>query len=434
MATAEELLRSELCDDILTVDLDSRIIVIPNHVTNLGVESDDGVKLLHFRIPRHYCETDLSEFEIRINYENAKGGGDVYEAKNVVVEDDMISFDWLVGRNAVTFKGNVKFNLCLRDVTGNVVNREFNTAVAKLPVLEGLETGEAAIIEYTDLLEEWKDELFGDTMKANVQEGISAYVTEHADELVGPQGPKGDTGEQGPKGDTGAQGPKGDTGSTGPQGPKGDTGSGFAVVDYYATLSALKAAVPNPAVGAAYGVGSAEPYDIYIYGETAGWVNNGPLQGAKGDKGDQGIPGETGSDGVGIKSVTQTTTSSADGGSNIITVTKTDGTTSSFTVKNGSQGSKGDTGSQGPKGDTGPQGPQGEQGPKGDTGDAGKTPVKGTDYFTASDKTELENSIATQMGSENTDYTTVRARGIVLSQDNPVSVPNGCLCGVYTIS
>ncbi len=37
--------------------------------------------------------------------------------------------------------------------------------------------------------------------------------------VVGPQGPKGDTGATGP------QGPKGDTGAVGPQGPKGDTGA-----------------------------------------------------------------------------------------------------------------------------------------------------------------------------------------------------------------
>ena len=44
---------------------------------------------------------------------------------------------------------------------------------------------------------------------------------------TGPQGPKGDTGEQGiqgPKGDTGERGPKGDTGATGPQGPQGVQG------------------------------------------------------------------------------------------------------------------------------------------------------------------------------------------------------------------
>lgn len=75
---------------------------------------------------------------------------------------------------------------------------------------------------------------------------------------------------------------------------------------------------------------------------------------AQGDKGDTG---------VGIQSVVQTTTSNADGGSNIVTVTLTDGTTSTFTVKNGSKGS---------------QGIQGEQGPKGDKGDKGDTGANGT--------------------------------------------------------
>ena len=45
--------------------------------------------------------------------------------------------------------------------------------------------------------------------------------------VVGPQGPKGDTGATGPagpKGDTGATGPQGETGPAGPQGPKGDKG------------------------------------------------------------------------------------------------------------------------------------------------------------------------------------------------------------------
>ena len=49
-------------------------------------------------------------------------------------------------------------------------------------------------------------------------------------QVVGAQGPKGNTGPQGPAGDPGPQGPKGDTGpqgpagDPGPQGPKGDTG------------------------------------------------------------------------------------------------------------------------------------------------------------------------------------------------------------------
>ena len=136
---------------------------------------------------------------------------------------------------------------------------------------------------------------------------------------TGAQGEKGETGAQGPKGDTGTQGPKGDPGERGPkgetgaQGPKGETGAGFLVKGYYGSLSALKTSVQNPEAGDAYGVGSSEPYDIYIFdGVTGSWINNGKLQGVKGDTGEQGP--------------------------------------------------KGDAGPQGPKGDTGPQGPQGEQG------------------------------------------------------------------------
>ena len=130
---------------------------------------------------------------------------------------------------------------------------------------------------------------------------------------TGAQGPKGDTGAQGPKGETGAQGPKGETGERGPkgdtgaqgakgetgaQGPKGETGAGFLVKGYYETASALEASVQAPAAGDAYGVGMSEPYDIYVFdGVTGSWVNNGPLQGARGEKGEPGDPGRDGAQG-----------------------------------------------------------------------------------------------------------------------------------------
>lgn len=201
MATAEELLRAEVCDDILTVDLESRKIIIPDTVQNLGVESDDNVRILHFRLPRHYCTVDLSKFAIRINYENAKGAGDLYEVTDSVVEDDLIKFDWVVGRYAVTYEGNVIFNVCLRDVSDGKVIREFNTTIATLPVLRGLETGEAIIQEYVDILEQWRNDLFGtgntveqkirdtgEEVIATIGDSVGRFVTEHAEELRGPKG------------------------------------------------------------------------------------------------------------------------------------------------------------------------------------------------------------------------------------------------------
>lgn len=62
---------------------------------------------------------------------------------------------------------------------------------------------------------------------------------------------------------------------------------------------------------------------------------------------------ESGADGVGIKSIEQTTASTADGGSNVLTITLTDGTAMTFTVKNGSKGSTGAAGPTGPAGAAG---------------------------------------------------------------------------------
>lgn len=67
------------------------------------------------------------------------------------------------------------------------------------------------------------------------------------------------------------------------------------------------------------------------------WTNDG----GKDNPTPVNIKGNTGADGVGIQSVVQTTTSTADGGDNIITVTLTNGNTATFTVKNGSKGSDG---------------------------------------------------------------------------------------------
>lgn len=184
----------------------------------------------------------------------------------------------------------------------------------------------------------------------------------------GDKGEKGETGATGPKGDPGQTGPQGETGQTGPagpQGPKGETGSGFVVKGYYGSASALQTSVQNPAAGDAYGVGATAPYDIYIYdGVTGAWINNGPLQGAKGekgDKGDTGAKGETGSTGP----------AGTDG------VTPTIGTNGNWYLGETDTGkpSRGEKGEQGDKGDTGPQGPTGPQGTTGQQGDPGPNAV-----------------------------------------------------------
>lgn len=146
MATADELLAtSEPVNKTLTIDLEKRIIVIPASVSLLGVESDDEVHRLQFKIPRHYGEIDLSEFKFHINYENAKHGGDMYDVEELIVDSDFITFSWLVDRFAFLYKGDVTFNICMKKYDAGKVVKELNTTPATLPVLEGLETDKAVI-------------------------------------------------------------------------------------------------------------------------------------------------------------------------------------------------------------------------------------------------------------------------------------------------
>lgn len=94
--------------------------------------------------------------------------------------------------------------------------------------------------------------------------------------------------------------------------------------------------------------------------------------------GNDGDPGQDGKDGVGISTIKQTTTSAEDGGSNVFTVTLTNGQTATFTVKNGSKGS---------------QGNPGKDGSPGADGSDGYTPVRGTDYWTDADKAEIKSYV-----------------------------------------
>ena len=165
-----------------------------------------------------------------------------------------------------------------------------------------------------------------------------------------------------------AQGPKGDPGD---KGDKGDSGANF----YYSTYEAqpnqatmnwtdLHPTANPPRVGEHVIMPSGKIYEItgvntaadshtYEIGEQLADLHGkqGPrgydgLAGPKGPKGDQGTPGDPG--------------------------------------KQGAQGVPGE------KGDPGVKGDKGDKGDPGAPGAPGKTPVRGVDYWTDSDKDEIK--------------------------------------------
>lgn len=142
-------------EEICTIDNDLRTITIPSGLQTVGVESDEDVRRLNFQMPKQYGEVDLSEFNIRINFMNANNSGDVYVVTDKAISGDNITFSWLVGRNALSYRGSIRFIVCLKkaDAEG-VVQQEFNTTIAQLTVLEGLETTEAGVAENPDIIEQ----------------------------------------------------------------------------------------------------------------------------------------------------------------------------------------------------------------------------------------------------------------------------------------
>lgn len=165
------------------------------------------------------------------------------------------------------------------------------------------------------------------------------------------KGEKGEPGEPGAKGETGTQGIQGIQGEQGPQGiqgeqgPKGDKGEPFFISKVFPSVNAMQLAYST--------------------------------------------------DGVPIGGFVVIDTGNVDDEDNAKLFIKGAAEYEFLTDLSGSQGlqgPQGEQGIQGPKGEQGIQGVQGIQGPKGDKGDTGadgKTPVRGTDYFTASDVSKI---------------------------------------------
>lgn len=133
-------------EDICVIDSDLRIIGIPEQFKVLGVENDKDVKVMQFRMPKVYKGTDLSAFNISVNYQNARGMKGRYIVTDKKVSGDQIEFSWTVGKTATVYRGDTRFIVCMRLIgSDGVIKKEFNTTLATMTVLEGLEVDNPVI-------------------------------------------------------------------------------------------------------------------------------------------------------------------------------------------------------------------------------------------------------------------------------------------------
>lgn len=129
-------------------------------------------------------------------------------------------------------------------------------------------------------------------------------------------------------------------GARGEDGEKGEQGNGLVILGTYATLEDLQMAHPTGNEGDVYIVGTGDSNPAYVWDiNDHAWETIGKIRGEKGAKGD---PGTDGVSGVGVQSVIETQHSTVSGGTNIWTVTLTNGIQNTFTVLNGEEGRAGE--------------------------------------------------------------------------------------------
>lgn len=155
--------------------------------------------------------------------------------------------------------------------------------------------------------------------------------------INGSKGSKGDTGAKGDKGDKGDRGLQGVQGVQGIQGVKGDTGKPFAISKIYSSISSMNSSYNT--------------------------------------------------DGVEIGEFVVISTGNVDDEDNAKMFLKGNSKYEYITDLSGAQGMQGE------------KGERGEQGVQGANGKDGYTPIKGTDYWTPTDKSEMVNDVLAALPS-----------------------------------
>lgn len=114
--TTEELLEQLEAEaqsetPVCVIDPETRTITVPPEYQLLGVENDKRVKRITFRCPKIVGDNqDLSQnYQLFINYQNANGDPDAYHIDDMSVEEDNITFSWLLEENVTKYKGSIKF-------------------------------------------------------------------------------------------------------------------------------------------------------------------------------------------------------------------------------------------------------------------------------------------------------------------------------------
>ena len=147
----------------IVIDED-RFISVPKELQRIAVQFDHDVETVTFDCPRYWDGLDMSQLAIYVNYMRKDQITGCYKATNVAVDEtnsNIMHFDWTISRNVSQEKGQLKFLVCIKkaDEEGNEVNHWNSELNTEMYISEGLETAEAVVARYPDIIAQWEAEV-----------------------------------------------------------------------------------------------------------------------------------------------------------------------------------------------------------------------------------------------------------------------------------
>lgn len=314
-------------DSHFRIDTISRKIINESSTKSHLMQYDHNSERFTFEIPKEIEGHNVIDCNVvEIHYLNINASTNekvegVYDVTDMQLDGDVVKFSWLISANATAFVGSlnfiIKFSCVAEDGT---VDYAWHTDVyEKIKIAKTINNTDAIYTQYADVLEQWKLNVLTIARGTN---GVSPVVnfTEVADGVE-----ISITDEQGTKSTTLKHGH-----------------TPIKGVDYFDGVDGKDGHTPVKGVDYFDGTDGHTPV--------------------------KGVDYFDGKNGIGIQSVKQTTTTTEEGGVNVVTITLENGTTSTVTLRNGHKGEN------------------------------GYTPVKGVDYWTNSDIAQIKKYIDGQLG------------------------------------
>lgn len=159
-------------DSYFVIDPDSRVIENASQTENTVMQYDHNSEKFTFELPRHVEGHDMTLCNrVRVHFNNVDGetneeNVDVAELYDLAVcpdDSDKVRCSWSITRQATQLAGTLNFLVqfeCIDDVGASVY--EWHTDIyTDVVVKKGRNNAEQAVIEYSNVLEQWYQRIFG---------------------------------------------------------------------------------------------------------------------------------------------------------------------------------------------------------------------------------------------------------------------------------